>query len=42
MGLMVWIGPDYSQATDAELLADYDAHVKEIQKRFKRRKSKKK
>lgn len=39
---MVWIGPDYSQATDAELLADYEACLNEIQKRFTKKKLKKK
>lgn len=39
---MTWIGPDYSQCSDAELLQEYDAITQEAIKRFGKRKLKKK
>ena len=39
---MVWVNPDYSQASDEEVLIEYELLLYEIQKRFTKKKIKKK
>ena len=36
-----WVGSDYSQAIDEELIVCYESVLNEITKRFSKRKSKK-
>ena len=35
---MGWVIPDYSQASDEELMIAYESNLYEIQKRWKRKK----